>query len=73
MKRFAMALALMCALSTSIFAGDMPSSGAVGQPSVSGITDTPPAAGDIQLPGIAGETQGPSLLETVILTIITWP
>ena len=27
MKRFAMALALMCALSTSIFAGDMPTGG----------------------------------------------
>ena len=27
MKRFAMALALMCALSTSIFAGNMPTDG----------------------------------------------
>ena len=27
MKRFAMALALMCALSTSIFAGEMPTGG----------------------------------------------
>ena len=27
MKRFAMALALMCALSTSIFAGNMPTGG----------------------------------------------
>jgi hypothetical protein len=27
MKRFAMALALLCALSTSIFAGDMPTGG----------------------------------------------
>ena len=27
MKRFAMALALMCALSTSVFAGDMPTGG----------------------------------------------
>lgn len=27
MKRFALALAFMCALSTSIFAGDMPTTG----------------------------------------------
>ena len=32
MKRFAMALALMCALSTSIFAGNMPTGGFVEPP-----------------------------------------
>lgn len=35
MKRFAMALALMCALSTSIFAGEMPTGGKA---------ETPPSA-----------------------------
>ncbi|HXQ34923.1 MAG TPA: hypothetical protein VN843_12995 [Anaerolineales bacterium] len=32
MKRFAMALALMCALSISIFAGEMPTGGKAEQP-----------------------------------------
>lgn len=32
MKRFAMTLALMCALSTSIFAGNMPTGGIVDPP-----------------------------------------
>ena len=32
MKRFAMALALMCALSTSIFAGNMPTGGKTEEP-----------------------------------------
>jgi len=32
MKRFAMTLALMCALSISIFAGDMPTDGKAGTP-----------------------------------------
>lgn len=32
MKRFAMALALMCALSTSIFAGNMPTGGKSEEP-----------------------------------------
>ena len=69
MKRFTMALALMCALSTPIFAGDMPTIGAVGQPPPPGETHTPP--GEIQTP--PGETQGPSIPATVLLTILTWP
>ena len=32
MKRFAMALALMCVLSTSIFAGNMPTTGKAEEP-----------------------------------------
>jgi len=74
MKRFAMALALMCALSTSIFAGDMPTVGAVGQPP--GETQTPPgemSSPPGQMETAPGETQGPSILTTILLTILTWP
>ena len=60
MKRFAMALALICALSTSIFAGDMPTTG----------KSEPPPPGDISTPG---NTQGPTVLATILLTILTWP
>jgi hypothetical protein len=68
MKRFAMALALMCVLSPSIFAGNMPTVGVV-DPPPPGETSAPP--GETQTP--PGETQGPSLLTTILLTIITWP
>jgi hypothetical protein len=77
MKRFAMALALTCVLSTSIFAGDMPTTGAVGQqppPTTSstmpGETHSPP--GETNTPP---ETQEPGIgiLATILLTIITWP
>jgi hypothetical protein len=79
MKRFAMAVVLTCLLSGTILAG------IIECPPAPGITDTPPGEtqtppgethtppGNTQGPGIAGSTQGPSLLETVILTIITLP
>ena len=67
MKRFALAIALACALSGSALAGDIATPGA---PSPGEIL-TP--RGETQGPGIVGSTQGPSLLETVILTIITLP
>lgn len=54
MKRFAMALVLVCALSTSIFAGNMPTGGRSEEP--------PP-------PTTTSGTSS-SLLVTVILTII---
>ena len=75
MKRFATALALMGALSTPIFAGNMPTDGRTETPPSTttsstspGETHTPP--GETQSPPEA--TQEPSLLETIILTIITW-
>ena len=81
MKRFALAIALACVLSASALAGDIatpgaPSPGEILTPpgdtqTPPGQTETPP--GNTQGPGIAGSTQGPSLLETVILTIITLP
>jgi len=40
MKRFAMALALMCALSTSILAGDMPTGGKSEPPPPSTISSS---------------------------------
>jgi len=68
MKRFALAIALACVLSVSALAGETSSP--------PGETHTPP--GDTQTPPghtetPPGDTQGPSLLTTVILTIITWP
>jgi hypothetical protein len=58
MKRFAMALALMCALSTSIFAGDMPTGGK---------SEPPP------LPTTTSSTSSTSstVLVSVILTILS--
>ena len=64
MKRFALAIALAFVLSGSTLAGDVSSPGAA-----PGDTQTPP--GEILTP--PGETQGPSLLATLLLTIITWP
>lgn len=56
MKRFAMALALMCALSTSILAGDMPTGGK---------SEPPPA------PTTSSTASTSSILLSVILTIVT--
>ena len=68
MKKLAMAVALMCVLSTSIFAGNMPTVGVV-DPPLPGETSTPP--GETQTP--PGETQWPNLVTTILLTIVTWP
>ena len=66
MKRFAMAFALMCALSTSIFAGNMPTGGFVDPP-------PPPLAGNMPTGGKSEEplTTSSTLLVSVIVTIIT--
>ena len=56
MKRFAMALALMCALSTSIFAGEMPTGGK---------SEPPPP------PTTSSTASTSSTLLNVILTIIS--
>ena len=56
MKRFAMALALMCALSTSMFAGDMPTGGK---------SETPPP------PTTTTSSASSTLLLNVVLTIIS--
>lgn len=72
MKRFALAIALACVLSGSALARDIATPGAPAP----GETQTPPGEthtppGQTETP--PGETQGPNLLETVILTILTWP
>ena len=56
MKRFAMAVALVCALSTSILAGDMPTTGK---------SEPPPP------PPTASSTSTSSTLLRVVLTLIT--
>jgi len=56
MKRFAMALALMCAVSTSILAGDMPTGGK---------SEPPPP------PTTSSTASTSSTLLSVILTIIS--
>ena len=70
MKRFAMAVALMCALSTSIFAGEMPTTGK----SAPSPTPSTSIAGDMPTTGTADPSPTPStssLLLSVVLTLIT--
>ena len=55
MRKFAMAVALMCALSTSIFAGDMPTGGK---------SEPPP-------PPMTRPSASSTLLLNVVLTIIS--
>jgi hypothetical protein len=50
MKRFVIAIALACALSGTVLAGNIPTGGA---------------------PSPSGETQTPSVVATIILTIIS--
>lgn len=66
MKRFLMTLMLMCALSTSIFAGDMPTGGKSEQPPPS-LTGDMPTSGksEVPPPGIS------STLLNLILTIVS--
>lgn len=73
MKRFAMALALMCVLSTTILAGDMPTTGAVGQQPQQTTSNT--LAGDMPTGGKTEPSQTPAatsstLLVSVILTVL---
>jgi hypothetical protein len=73
MKRFALAVALMCALSTPIFAGNMPTGGFVDPPpppstqlSETQLDET--QSGDIQ----SSETETElDLFATVLLTILS--
>ena len=58
MKRFAMALALMCALSTPIFAGNMPTGGKAEEPPLPTTTSS------------TSSTSSTSLV-SVILTILS--
>jgi len=58
MKRFAMAFVLMCALSTSIFAGNMPTGGRSEEPPPQTTTSS------------TTTSSTSTLLVTVILTII---
>jgi len=73
MKRFAMALALTCVLSTSIFAGNMPTDGRTQEPPPPGETQTPPAAMATLPEGTNSPPAETGILATVILTIITLP
>ncbi len=71
MKRFVIALALMCALSPSIFAGDMPAGGRSEPPPPGNMpTDGKSESslmGDMPAVGIAGSP----LLVDVVIAIIT--
>jgi hypothetical protein len=80
MKRLLIALALACVLSGTALAGDMPGVGSsvVGDVPTTGATSTgetstPPVPGD--MPGVGSATSStntnPSLVTTVLLTIIT--
>lgn len=68
MKRFAMAVALMCALSTSIFAGEMPTTGKSDPPPPPSIS----IAGDMPTTGKSDPTlTTSSTLLSVVMTLIT--
>lgn len=74
MKRFMLPAALTCVLSVSALAGEMPTSGAASSMSAPTVT----APGEMPTAGVKatapGEIQSPpSLLETLIFAIITWP
>jgi hypothetical protein len=60
MKRLMLTIAFTCVLSVSALAGETSTP--------PGETQTPPG----QSTPAPGETQGPNLMETLILTIITW-
>ena len=60
MKRLLLTIAFTCVLSVSALAGETQTP--------PGETSTPPGPTNTA----PGETQGPTLLETLILTIITW-
>lgn len=73
MKRFALALALACALSSTTLAGNIPTSDIASPPPPPGETQTPPgvtAPGDISTPGIASPGDIPGVPLSVLLTIL---
>jgi hypothetical protein len=75
MKRLGIALILTCVLSVSVFAGDIPTIGKASTAPASGETQTPPGEtnsppGETHTP--PGDTQAPGMLETILLTILTW-
>ena len=77
MKRFMLTVALTCALSVSVLAGEMPTCG-VAAPSPIPAAATTTAPGEMPTTGAAsqqGDVQGPTstLLTTIIIAIITWP
>ena len=68
MKRLMLAIAFTCVLSFSALAGE--TQGPPGETNTPpGETSTPP--GESNSP--PGETQGPSILASVLFTVITWP
>ena len=75
MKRLAMALALMCALSSPIFAGSMPTGGFVDPPPPPATqlsdtqSDTTQSSQTIDIQ--SSETE-PNLFATVLLTIVSF-
>ena len=66
MRRLALAIALACILSGAAYAGEMPSTGAVAQPTPSPVS----ATGQIH-PAGATEPDESSTLLTIILTLIS--
>ena len=76
MKRFMLTVALTGVLSVSALAGEMPTCGVVAPASDPAVAITT-APGEMPTTGSTesapGNTQGPTLLETVMLVIITWP
>ena len=62
MKRFAMALALMCALSSLVFAGDMPTGGKSEPP--------PPLAGEMPAGGKSEKLSTTSSTSTLLVSVI---
>ena len=68
MKRLALALALMCVLSTSIFAGDMPTGGRSEQPPPQ-VAGNMPTGGRSEQPPPGSSTS--TLLASVILAVLS--
>ena len=73
MKRFLIAAALTCALSSSVFAGNIPSDGSAA-PAPSGITQTPGETqtppGDIPTDGKAGQISSDAL--SALLSVLSF-
>jgi len=70
MKRFPMALALMCALSTSIFAGNMPTGGFVDPPPPPSTQLSETQSSETQSLDMQPSETGSNLFATVLLAIL---